>query len=81
MDLLSGFVNVGRSKNGSIRQVPMNRVVRSVLFDLGAKRQRPDDPEELIFTGPYRTVASHPKQLTVVDRTLRMRRYCPRQAA
>jgi site-specific recombinase XerD len=35
----------------------MNAVVRSTLFDLGAQRLRPDDPEELIFSGAYRTVA------------------------
>jgi site-specific recombinase XerD len=35
----------------------MNSVVRSVLFDLGTQRQRPNDPEEPIFTGAYRTVA------------------------
>ena len=56
-DVLSGLITVGRSKNGSIRQVPMNSVVRSVLFDLGARRQRPNDPEEPIFVGAYRTVA------------------------
>src|SRR2546428_666536 len=56
-DLLSGLVTVGRSKNGATRQVPMNSVVRSVLFDLGAQRARPNDPEEPIFAGAYRTVA------------------------
>src|SRR5256712_5457730 len=56
-DLLSGLITVGRSKNGATRQVPMNSVVRSVLFDLGARRQRPNDPEEPIFAGAYRTVA------------------------
>jgi len=56
-DLLSGFITVGRSKNGLSRQVPMNSVVRSVLFDLGAGRGRPDDPDEPIFVGAYRTVA------------------------
>ena len=56
-DLLSGVITVGRSKNGSIRQVPMNSVVRSVLFDLGAGRQWPTDPDQPIFLGAYRTVA------------------------
>jgi len=56
-DLLSGLITVGRSKNGATRQVPMNSVVRSVLFDLGAQRARPNDPEEQIFAGAYRTVA------------------------
>jgi integrase len=35
----------------------MNSVVRSVLFDLGARRRCLDAPEEPIFTGAYRTVA------------------------
>jgi len=56
-DLLSGLITVGRSKNGATRQVPMNSVVRSLLFDLGAQRARPNDPEEQIFAGAYRTVA------------------------
>src|SRR3989449_589980 len=56
-DLLSGLITVGRSKNGATRQVPMNSVVRSVLFDVGAQRARPNDPDELVFTGAYRTVA------------------------
>jgi site-specific recombinase XerC len=56
-DLLSGLITVGCSKNGATRRVPMNSVVRSVLFDLGARRQRPNDPEEPIFAGAYRTVA------------------------
>ena len=56
-DLLSGLINIGWSKNGSMRQVPINRVVRSVLLDIGTQRQRPNDPEELIFSGAYRTVA------------------------
>ena len=47
-----------RSKNGASRQVPMNAVVRSTLFDLSAQRARPNDPEELIFSGAYRTVSS-----------------------
>ena len=36
----------------------MNAVVRSTLFDLSAQRARPNDPEELIFSGAYRTVSS-----------------------
>jgi hypothetical protein len=35
---------------------PMSAVVRSTLFDLGAKRSRPNDQEEPIFTDAYRTV-------------------------
>jgi integrase len=56
-DFLSGVITVGRSKNGTARQVPMNSVVTSVLFDLGARRLHPNDPDEQIFTGAYRTVA------------------------
>src|SRR2546427_7810493 len=57
VDVLSGLITVGRSKNGSLRQVPMNSVVRSVLFDLGTRRQRPNDPEERISVGASRPVA------------------------
>jgi site-specific recombinase XerD len=57
VDVLSGLINVGRSKNGASRQVPMNAVVRSTLFDLSAQRKRLNDPDELIFDGAYRTVA------------------------
>src|SRR5262245_12879434 len=57
VDVLSGQITVGRSKNGTSRQVPMNAVVRSMLFDLSAQRKRPDDPDEPIFDGAYRTVA------------------------
>ena len=28
-----------------------------MLFDLATQRQRPDDPDEIIFRGAYRTVA------------------------
>jgi site-specific recombinase XerD len=56
-DLLSGVITVGRSKNGFARQVPINSVVRSVLVDVGAKRQPTDDPEERIFKAAYRTIA------------------------
>ena len=31
----------------------MNSVVRSVLIDLGARRKRPDDPDELVFAPHY----------------------------
>jgi site-specific recombinase XerD len=56
-DLLNSVITIGRSKNGASRQVQMNQVVRSVLFDLATQRERPDNPEELIFRGAYRTVA------------------------
>jgi integrase len=56
-DLLTGTLTLVQSKNGRARQIPMNVVVRSVLYDLGASRQRPDDPNEMIFTAAYRTTA------------------------
>lgn len=56
-DLLTGVITVGRSKNGSGRQVPMNSLVRTALIDLGAQRRHPDNPDEPIFSGAYRTVA------------------------
>ena len=34
-DLLAGMITVGRSKNGSGRQVPMNSMVQSVLLEGG----------------------------------------------
>jgi site-specific recombinase XerD len=43
-------------------QVQMNQVVRSVLFHLATQRERPDDPEELVFRGAYRTVARSSSQ-------------------
>ena len=57
VDVLKSVITIGRSKNGSSRRVQMNQVVRSVLFDLATQRQRPDDPDEIIFRGAYRTVA------------------------
>jgi hypothetical protein len=35
----------------------MNAVVRSTLFDLSTQRGRPNDPDERIFSGAYRTAA------------------------
>lgn len=49
VDLLTGVITIQRSKHGHGRQVPMNSVVRSVLFELGTRRQRPDDPDEPVF--------------------------------
>lgn len=57
VDVLANSIGVGRAKNGYSRRVPMNSVVRSVLVDVGAGRQRPDDPTERVFTAAYRTVA------------------------
>jgi integrase len=57
VDVLAGSIAVGRAKNGYGRRVPMNSVVRSVILDVGTRRQRPDDPTERVFTAAYRTVA------------------------
>ena len=57
VDMLACSIGVGRSKNGYARRVPMNSVVRSVLVDVGARRARPADPTESVFTAVYRTVA------------------------
>jgi site-specific recombinase XerD len=54
VDFLSGFITVRRSKHGRSRQVPMNSATRAALLDLGARRQRPDDPEEPVFARRYR---------------------------
>jgi site-specific recombinase XerD len=57
IDMLAGVMTVSHSKNGHTRQVPMNSAVRSVLFDLAARRERPDDPGESVFGAAYRTTA------------------------
>jgi integrase len=49
VDMLTGFITVPRSKHGEGRRVPMHSAVRSTLVDLGAARQRPDDPSEYVF--------------------------------
>jgi integrase len=53
IDLHSGVITVLRSKHGDARHVPINSVVRSVLFDLSLHRERPDDPFEYIFACGY----------------------------
>jgi integrase len=57
VDVLTRLITVGQSKNGHSRSVPMNSVVRSVLYDLAGRRQRPNDPTEPVFTAAYRTTA------------------------
>ena len=57
VDVLTRVITVGRSKNGHSRRVPMNSVVRSVLYDLAGGRERPDDPTETVFRAAYRTTA------------------------
>jgi integrase len=57
IDVLTGVITIGQSKNGHSRSVPMNSRVRSVLYDLAGRRQRPNDPSEPVFTAAYRTTA------------------------
>lgn len=54
VDLHAGVITVPRSKHGEVRHVPINSVVRSVLFDLSLGRQRPDDPDERVFARRHR---------------------------
>ena len=56
-DLLTGTLTIPQSKNGRTRHIPMNAVVRSLLIDIGARRQRLGDPAELLFAAAYRTTA------------------------
>jgi integrase len=49
VDVLIQQIRVRQSKTGYTRQVPMNSIVRSVLFDLAAQRRTPNDPEEPVF--------------------------------
>jgi len=55
VDMLSGTIGVGRSKNGYSRRVPMNSEVRSALVAVGAERKTPDDPTERVFPFAYQT--------------------------
>jgi integrase len=57
VDMLAGTLTVAQSKNGHVRTVPMNAVVRSVCLDLSLRRRRPQDPEERVFDAAYRTAA------------------------
>jgi site-specific recombinase XerD len=50
VDLHAGMITVTRSKHGDSRHVPINSVVRSVLFDLSLSRQSTDDPAEPVFS-------------------------------
>jgi site-specific recombinase XerD len=52
--MLSSSLTVRLSKHGRTRQVPMNSSVREVLLDLATRRQRPEDPKELVFDCAYR---------------------------
>lgn len=54
VDLHTGIITVPRSKHGEARHIPINSVVRSVLFDLSLRRQHPDDPDERVFPCRYR---------------------------
>jgi len=53
VDLHSGVITVPRSKHGEVRHVPINSVVRSVLFDLSLRRERPNDSSEQPFACRY----------------------------
>jgi integrase len=57
IDVLTNVITVEVSKNGRIRRVPMNAVVREVLMDLAAQRVRPDDPDERLFPLSHRQTA------------------------
>jgi hypothetical protein len=57
VDMLTGLVGVGRSKNGYGRQVPMNTTVQSVLLEMATQRKQTNDPMEPVFVHAYRTVA------------------------
>jgi integrase len=49
VDLHAGAITVRHSKNGGSRHVPINSVVRSVLFDLSLHREHIDDPSVRVF--------------------------------
>jgi len=55
IDLLAGTITVGQPKRGPVRRVPVNSVACAVLVELGARRQRPDDPAEPVSQAAYRT--------------------------
>jgi integrase len=58
VDMLSGIITIGRSKNGHGRRVPINSTVTALLVDLGAARTPYSDASELVFAGfAYRTVS------------------------
>jgi len=54
VDFLTALLTVRQSKSGHSRQVPVNSVVRSTLFDLASNRQDPENPAEMVFRCPYR---------------------------
>jgi integrase len=57
VDLLTGVLTVRLGKNGQARRVPLNSAARSALLDLASQRRRPNDPDELVCRGAYRTVS------------------------
>jgi len=57
VDVLTGVITVAQSKNGHSRTIPMNSLVRSVLYDLANRRESPSDPTESVFAAAYRTTA------------------------
>jgi integrase len=79
IDLLTGFITVPQSKHGQARRVPLNSIVRSVLFDLGGRRERPDDAGELVFRPrPKQSDSFFPKAVERARTALRDRNVaCP----
>jgi len=57
VDLLTGVLTVRLGKNGQARRVPLNSAARSAILDLAPQRRRPNDPDELVCRGAYRTVS------------------------
>ena len=57
VDALTGTITVLFCKNGTTRRVPMTSAVRSTITDVGATRQRPNDPSERLFDDSYRQTA------------------------
>lgn len=53
IDLHTGTIRVPRTKHGDMRHVPINSVVRSLLFDLSLQRSRPDSADEPVFPCRY----------------------------
>jgi site-specific recombinase XerD len=63
---------VPRSKHGGSRQVPINSVVRAMLFDLSLRRQRPADPTEPVLPRRYTEASKFfPKVVERAQGTLR----------
>lgn len=57
VDVLFGFLTVALGKNGHPRRVPLNSAARAALTDLGTLRRDPNDSDEPVLRGAYRTVS------------------------